>query len=412
MATALALGIAGNARAAEYAPVFNAQVLGGQYFFQGSNGNVSGNVTVNAAEAVKLDERWSLVPMYAGGYQGTKGVNDQVAAGTLFQQAADQRVSLTGIYSPEGSNWKLRPQGSYKYEFLKETRDETWTHGLFDYEKIGAGFEAENVYNDPFSYKVGFDFYRIRFPNFQSLESQAPNDPLGNPLARGKSNQNVLDTYNYQLSVGGSRPFPYNDPIVSLSAGYSFTWQEYLDQSVVDSKGQLTDHRPYSRRDFMQALNAAVGYPVPVRLFGREVRLDSSLGGSFAYNGSNQNLFDAAATQFFFDAYSYTSWGFGPGVSLSWGDKKRPSSAGLSFNYVSTKYMGRQAENGDGLYTGEHQWQDRYQVTLKYGVPISPGFYLRGSANFLWARSNNTFEKTYAYNYRTANYLMGFSYEY
>jgi hypothetical protein len=412
MAMAVALVGAGKAKGAEHAPLFNASVLGGQYFFQGANANVSGNASVTAADAMKLDERWSLVPMFLGSYQGTKGVNDQVAAGTLFQQAADERASLTGIYSPDGSNWKLRPQASYKYEFLKETRDETWLHGLFDYEKIGAGFEAENIYNDPFSYKLGADFYRIRFPNYQSLESQAPTDPLGNPLSRANVNKNVLDSYNYALSASASRPFPYNDPVVAVSAGYSFTWQEYIDQSIVDGRGQLTDHRPYGRRDFLQALSGGLGYPRPVNLLGHEGRLDAALNGSFAYNGSNQNLYDAATNQFFFDAYSYYSLGIGSSFDLSWGDKKHPTSAGVSFNYVDTQYFGRQAENGDGLYQGASQWQDRYAVTLKCGYPVSPGFYLRGQANFLWARSNNTFEKTYAYNYRTANYLMGFSYEY
>jgi hypothetical protein len=412
MAVALALIGAKKARAAEYAPVLNATVMGGQYFFENNNANVSANASVNAAEAIKFDDRWTLVPLYSGSYQGTKGVNDQVAAGTLFQQAVDNRVSVTGIYSVEGSNWKLKPQASYKYEFLKETRDETWAHGLFDYEKIGAGFEAENVYNDPFSYKIGLDFFRIRFPNFQSLESQAPVDPLGNTLARSNANQSILDSYNYALSLSGSRPFPYNDPVVSLSAGYSVTWQEYIDQSIVDSKGQLTDHRPYGRRDFLQTFNTSVGYPHPLRLFGVDTRLDSSLNFNAAYNGSNQNFFDAAATQFFYDAYSYYSWGWGPAFGLTWGDKKHPTTAGVSFNYINTQYVGRQAENGDGIYIGDNQWQDRYQLTMKYSMPISPGFSLKAQTDFLWARSNNTFEKTYAYNYRTANYMLGFSYEY
>ena len=80
----LCLG-AGQAGAVEYAPVFNASVLGGQYFFKGSNGNVAGNVSVLTASAIKASERWSWLPMYSGNYQGTKGVNDAVPAGSLPQ---------------------------------------------------------------------------------------------------------------------------------------------------------------------------------------------------------------------------------------------------------------------------------------------------------------------------------------
>ena len=170
MTAALALGV-GRAGAAEYAPVLNATVLGGQYFYQGNNANVSGNVSVVAGAMVKTSERWSFLPTYAANYQGTKGVSDSVAAGSLFQQEMDHRASFTGIYSLEGSDWKLKPSASYKYEFLKQTRDESWGHGLFDYEKIGLGFEAENLYREPFSYRFGLDLFRISFSNFASLES-------------------------------------------------------------------------------------------------------------------------------------------------------------------------------------------------------------------------------------------------
>ena len=46
---------------------------------------------------VKLSDRWSVLPMYAGGYRGTKGVDDGVGAGTLFQQQMDHTLSVTGI---------------------------------------------------------------------------------------------------------------------------------------------------------------------------------------------------------------------------------------------------------------------------------------------------------------------------
>ena len=67
---ALCLG-PGRAGAAEYAPVLNGTILGGQYFYKGSNSNVAGNVSVVAGAIVKSSERWSFLPTYAGNYQGT-----------------------------------------------------------------------------------------------------------------------------------------------------------------------------------------------------------------------------------------------------------------------------------------------------------------------------------------------------
>lgn len=409
MAMLTAAFMGGSASAAEVVPVLKGGILGGQYFLQGARGNLSGNANALAAPVVKFSERWSFIPMYAANYQGTKGTDDGTAAGTLFQQEMDHRVSATGIYTADGSHWRLKPAASYKREFLKQTTDERWGRGLFDFEKIAAGFEAENVYKDPFSYRIGVDVFRIRFPNYQSLESAAGTDPSGNPLNRELSDKNVLDTYNYQLSFSGARPFPYDDPKVSLQMSFSSLYRHYSDQHLVNLQGQLQSR---GREDFLQTLSLGVGYPRQVRLWGNDCRLNSSLSASLSHNGSNQNSFDAAQTRFIFDAYSYYSYGLGPSFSLAWGDSKSPASVGLSFLYSRVQYTGRLAQDASGVYLPRHQYQDRYTATLGYSYPIAPGFNLKAQANFLWAASNQVYQTTYLYTYRTGNYLMGFTYDY
>jgi len=358
---------------------------------------------------LRQSQEWTFMPMYTGDYQGTKGVDDGVGAGTLYQQKMDHKASFGVIRTPPSTAWRLKSSASYKREFLKETRDESWGLGLFDYEKIAVGFEAEDVYREPFSYRLGFDFYRIRFPNYQSLESNAGTDPQGNPLGRELASRNVLDTYNYQLSASVTRPFPYEEPVVSLSAGYSLLFQDWYDQRLVDIRGQLVDK---GRRDFLQALSLGAAYPRAVGWFGREARFETSFSLSGSYNGSNQNTYDAARTQFVSDSYSYASFTLGPSFTYSWGDRKRPAWTSLGFRYSSTQYLGRLVQDGDGVYQSEHQYQDRYFLGLTYAYPIARGFYLKAQSNFLWARSNQHYEKTYAYNYRTANCMMGFTYEY
>lgn len=398
--------------AVDVIPVFRGHLMGGQYFLKGTNASLSGDAALLVAPVLEFNERWSLMPVYGGNYQGTKGVGDGVRAGTLFQQQMDHRVHFTGIYSVMGNNWKLKPSGGYKRAFMKETRDETWGQGLFDWEKVSVGLEAQNLYRDPFSYRFGLDAYRVRFPNYTSLESQAPNDPSGNPLGREHASKNPLDTYNYQFSFSGTLPFPYQDPVVSLSAGYSFLYQFYPDQRIVNRAGQFQENKPHKRGDFLNSLSLGVGYPRALGEGKLAPRLNSGFSLTASHNGSNQNTFDAARTFYIHDSYSYYSWGAGPNFQLAWGEQKTPSSVALGFQFTRTNYSGRLAQDADGLYINKHQRQDRYVASLSYSYPLAPNFYLKTTTNALWATSNHGNEKTYLYTYRTANYTMGITYEY
>lgn len=409
MVLALLAAVERKAQALEYVPVYSGSLLGGQYYIKGDRGSLAANASLIAAPILKAESGWSMIPLYSGNYQGTKDVADGVGAGTLFQQQMDHRLSFTGIIVPSESSWKLKPSVSYKREFLKETRDEAWGHGLFDYEKIGLGFEAENVYRDPFSYRVALDVYRIRFPNFESLESNSGFDPQGNPLGRELSSRNVLDTYNYQFSVNLSRPIPYEEPTVSLRLSYSFLYKVFSDQRIVNSQGQFN---AAGRQDANHSVSIAAIHPRPVYIAGHEYRLATSLGALAVYNDSNQNSFDATFVQYIPNAYSYFNFGGGPSLSLAWGESKQPSSLSVSFRYNRTAYESRPARESSGLYASSDQYQDYYSSSLVYSYPIASGINLKAQANFLWAASNNAYEKTYSYTYRTANYLMGFTYEY
>ncbi len=401
--------LAVNAGAAEYIPMYQLSLLGGQYFFGGGKSSLNGNAVGNVSPAVKFNDHWTLLPTYAVEYQGTKPVTDPVGSGTLFQQRMDHRVSVSGLYSDPGGRWRVKQSASYKREFMKETRDEAWGRGLFDYHKAGVGFEVEDVYKDPFSIRLGYDFYYIKFPYFQSLESKAGVDPSGNRLGRETAGSNVLDTINNQFSLAVSRPFPYNDPKVALSANYNVNFQRFIDQNLVNRAGQFQSSR---RQDITQNLGLSVVRPMNVSIFGGPYRLSNRFGVGASYNGSNQNSFDAGRAKFIPDAYSYASYYVGPSWNLGWGPERMPAWVSLGFTYSRIQYLGRLAQDGGGIYLTDKQSTDRYHLSLGYGYPIAPNFSLKASANFLWAASNQKFETTYKYTYSTANYLLGFSYDY
>ncbi|MBI2387013.1 MAG: hypothetical protein HYV14_13555 [Elusimicrobia bacterium] len=397
------------ASAVEWTPVLNGSVSGGQYFFQGQRGNLGGNAALTAAGLVKLSERWSLLPMYNGSYRGTKGVDDGVASGTLFQQQMDHTVSMTGIRKLEESTWRVKPSAGYKREFLKETRDESWGRGLFDYEKISAGVEFENMYKEPFSLRAGLDAFRVRFPSYESLESRSGTDPFGNPLGRELASKHVLDTYNWQASVSGTRPWPFEEPKYVLSGSYSLLYKDFLDQRIVQTDGQFQDT---GRKDFLQSLGGSIMRPIPMRVFDGDGRLDLSMAMSFSYNRSNQNTFDATFARFLGDSYSYWTFGAGPAAVLSWGDKKAPAWTSASFRWNRQSYLGRLVQDEVGAYGSAKQKHDRYTFSLGYGYPLAPKLTLTFRTNILWAASNHKYQKNYAYAYRAMNYLIGVAYEY
>lgn len=404
---ALAALVAAPVRAYEVVPVYGFTMLGGQYFFAGDKSKLNANVTANAAPAVKLGGGRLFLPLYSGSYRGTKAVTDSVGAGSLFAQGMSHRLSFGYLRPVEGTSWKVKPSLSYKWDYLKETRDETWGRGLFDTQTVGLGFEAENTYKEPFSYRFGYDFFYTRFPNFKSLESKSGVDPAGNALGRETAGVRTLDTLNNQVTFSITRPVPYEKPVVALTMGYRLLWQKFHDQPLVNLAGQFQGE---NRQDFTNALTASVVHPREA--FGGKARLAYGFSGGFTYLGSNQNTYDAGQTRYIADSYSYRTLSMGPSVSASWGPKESASTASLGFTWSRQSYFGRLVQDANGLYQTDKQRHDRFQLSLGYGVPIAPNFRMLAQANMLWVDSNMRYEKTYRYSYNTANYLMGFTYDY
>src|SRR5687767_9801524 len=62
--------------ALEVTPVYDVRFFGGQHFYDGDVSALSGNANVLISPAMKFNEKWSLIPTYSGGYQGTRDVQE------------------------------------------------------------------------------------------------------------------------------------------------------------------------------------------------------------------------------------------------------------------------------------------------------------------------------------------------
>src|SRR5262245_44263779 len=103
--------------AVEMKPVINAQALGGQYFYNGAENAFGTLLSFSGSPFLKLNDHWSLVPLYNGSYQGTKQVQDLIGGGTLFQDSQNHNVSVKGIRSFE-NGLKLKAITGYGFELL------------------------------------------------------------------------------------------------------------------------------------------------------------------------------------------------------------------------------------------------------------------------------------------------------
>lgn len=402
-ATLAALLMSAPAGAVEVQPLYSFEFLGGQYFFSGQRGSLTGNAAALAAPAVLLSERLTLLPSLSSRYQGTKQVVDLVGAGSLFSEQMDHRAALKAVYKPAGSKWSLKPAGSYRLQLLKETVDERWFRGLFDYRTLDLGVEAEYAYRDPFSVRLGADLLLTEFPNYSSLESGAGSDLSGASLARELSGGRVLDNRAALFTAAASAPLPGRG---AADAELRFAWTVFPEQRVVLATGLLSEDR---REDFTTAAAAGARWPVEL---APETVLWLSMGAAFSSTLSNQNSFDALRAQFQAGYYDSVEAAALPGLRLLFGDERRPIAAALGARAAWRRYPHRKAQDAAGSYLEEGLRQVYWSLSASLDYPMAPRLSLVASVQLGRAASNQAFEQFYSYNYSATNYLLGFRYEY
>lgn len=390
-----ALLLSGSAGAADVTPLWALQFMGGQHFFEGRSSALAGNIKANYTPAVKFSERWTLLPTYAGSYSGTRDVQELAGGGTLFQDSMSHGLLVKSVHRM-GERWKLKPSAGAKLELLRETVDEKWGDGLFDYRKLSGGLEAEFDQTKSAGGRLAYDYYQLTFPNYESLESAA--DPT---LARELAGAKVLDSSNHLITLGWWSPLPAAG---RLDVGVFANRRLFGDQPVVKSDGGLTGT---DRTDTTLSLNVETAYPFTV---GDAVRAVGTLGLSYGSQSSNQNHFDARKAVFLSNYYDYSQWSLAPQVSAAFGESKWVSS--LSASYQRRTYSKRPTQDGNGDYLSEKL--SLSEITTQFAVtyPVAKNMRLRFQTSLAWSDSNMQYEKVFRYNYKIANYMMGFSYDY
>ncbi|MEK7287940.1 MAG: hypothetical protein AAB091_05225, partial [Elusimicrobiota bacterium] len=312
-------------------------------------------------------------------------------------EVMSHRVSARMVYDINGQ-WAIKPLIGARYEMLKETKDEQWLKGLFDYRKAELGLELERELAKDRSLRFTYSFFPLWFINYESLESQST---LGRELAGKKP----LNTHNNYLSVTWEMPW-FERSVISLGA--LALGRFYPDQRIVEESGNYSSTM---RRDATGSANVAARRAVPL---SETKGLVFSGALEFALNRSNQNHLDANQSRFIPNYYDYRDQTASLGMQFFWGsDLKRAKTLGLSGWASRRQYLKRNIQDAGGNYLDPTTRFNNIGFSLSGTWPVGDrGLALRSLVQGVWQNSNMKYEANYRYNFSTFNYLFGFSYQF
>jgi hypothetical protein len=397
LAAVLALAAA-PASALEWTPIAGIQALGGLHKFRGERGRLSGNFDAVFAPAIRLDERWSLLPSWRSVWEGTKRVNDVLGTATPAQERMEHKIAARAVWADPLSRWRLKPGLSYKTTFLKETRDESWGRGLFD-ERLGVvGFEAELLTREPHSARASIDWFTASYPNYTTLESQAALQFQGQPLARELVGDAALDRDGFRLGLAFDAPAGER---VRLDAAFSAVWSRYGEQKVVNDAGQFDDRK---REDLMTGLTLAARMP---HEWNADLRALASVTAGASFQTSSQNGYDASRGRFLPGFYDWREVSLTPAVRVLVGPARRAVAVDASVGLRRRTYGRRPPQDGLGVYQGGSLNTTELTVAGTVTYPVAPRFSLVFTLERASASSNQRYERFYRYAYEATTALAG-----
>lgn len=371
----------------------------GQYFFNNSAGSLNGYASGDAQLLRSLSSDWGFYLDGRATYTGFKQVNELAGGGTLFQQSMDASLGAKWVKRWD-EGWSLKPRVGVRGDLFRETTDEKWGKGLYDFERYEAGvvWEHKTRLGDeiPWTWQLSYDLYYTHYPHFQSLTTQFNTEQAApNPGAR------ILDTVSNQFGYRSEYDLP---GFVSAWLYYSISFISFTDQKVVQSQGQFLTT---NRSDAYQSLNLGASkrfndWPVCGR-----VRPVAALSVTLADNISNQNSFDAdpARLKFMGAYYDYWEARVSPSLTTMFLATKTALRVGLDFS--SRSYTGRLAQNSNGTYKGDKLQQFTEGVSIDVSHPIWKSLDLKARAAWSNTSANTAYEQTYQYNYHDYNYFAG-----
>jgi len=346
-----------------------------------------------------LSDNTSLTLLYNGSYQERRDFySDEVGPRETTKFQRHTLTPMARFDFGENLRYAILPTLFYTRTFNKDVEGGGWNDGLYNYQDFGGGLgflmEDLGFGNGDGSLRIDFQYYRRRYPNYDSLLD----------LATGINVEKDERDYHGILSKIGYH--------FTQQTGYSWGADYYLlykmldDKKVVDSNGILSSD---DQDDYLHSLSLRWWYTI----LGVNGKLQAGLDLNGTLYDSNQNWYDGMGTTslgddvFLPDFYDYTSYRLTPNVAYTF--ILFPLTANLSYSYQRLDYTDRLAQRSDGTYGSNEQYekQDMINFSLRYALMLNLSLYAQ--YQYIDVRSNNTNETVYSYNHTVHYYYAGVS---
>jgi len=379
-------------------PVASVNLLGGKYYLDSDAASFQGRLDAFISPAMNLGEGHDLIPIYSGNYSGTQDIQELAGGGVLTRKRQTHTFSLKYVHTREFNKYK--PRLSYTMARIKETNDEDWGDGLFDYNTLSLGLEAEQE-RPHGTFTESYDFYKTAYPNYSSLLSDSQsvfNDTTTFNELSTNAGENPMDNISHRLGFGYTW-FP--EPL-TLRAGYDFTYRTYDDQAI--AARPVTGQSPFksdTRADIVQNWSIKASRAVKPMFF--------TAGARVGWLSSNQASYDSTRQKYMEDYYSYVDVQLSPSMTMA---LKNGMQFGFSLDWRRVFYSGRLKQDAAGNYGSDEIDQTYWLTSLSARYPIFNRFFARAAYNYQVSSSNMRYEDNYRYNYRASTYLMGLEWEF
>ncbi len=382
-------------------PIGNIAVLGSYSKVCGGNDLSGLYASVNFAPTVKLGPRDYLIPLYSGLYKKQRQIISEEEGCRLYTTVMSHNFSLMQKHS--FSDWLTqRICGFASLNYNKETSDESFGDGLYDYRDYGVFLDYQyqplKTETATGTLLLGSKYYFRQYPNFKSLISLAT-QTASEEDEKDQHAWGLVSRYTYQ-SI---------DKLIFVLS-YDFLFKQFTDKHTIDSAGVLEDGK---RKDNFHLFKMQGNYKLKPNLI-------LGLDGEIALNNSNQNYYDTLETPlalgddvFVPHYFSYNQYEIRPSCTYLFPlEEDKHLSIKLSYAYTVREYNNRNVKNAQGIYQPSLQEDRTHTGTLSISFPLTRKLSLLFNADYSQNISNMEYERYYRYDYDVYQILSGLSYKF